>query len=605
MMNARVRHPVMYLLWAVSVIISISTTAVAVSLWPGWRLVAASLHAAIEALGGLSAVVVALILLRREGEPGGARRLPLAMGFLGMGILDTFHAVSEPGQGFVLLRSMAGLAGGTGFALVWLPDRWTGHRASHQGWFAGSIAMGAIALWAWTLVAGEHLPVMTRGDAFTATAVGLNLLAGGLFLAGAARLLIDFHRSGSVESYLLACMATLFGLAGLLFMYSTLWDATWWVWHLVRATAYGFALLFAFREHYGTLADLRRLLAEQRTAEASLRNSEIRYRTLFEQSPEGILLIDPRTALPIEFNDTASNQLGYSRDEFARLRISDYEAVETAEDTARHIAAILDTGHDSFKTRHRTKQGDIRTVLVTTQTIELSGQPVIHCIFRDITQVHEQASLARLGEMAAVVAHEVKNPLAAVRGALQVIGGRLQPGSQDAAVVGEIITRIDALAELMKDMLLFARPPQVRPAPLDIVALAKDTALLVSEDPTARDVRVEVEGSAPAVMADARLLNIVLLNLLLNAAQAMQRQGTIRISVAADDQTCRIAIADTGPGIPPDLRERIFTPFFTTKPRGTGLGLSTAKRLIEAHDGRMSVVCPPAGGTIVTIELPR
>ena len=220
-------------------------------------------------------------------------------------------------------------------------------------------------------------------------------------------------------------------------------------------------------------------------------------------------------------------------------------------------------------------------------------------------QLREQATLVKLGEMAAVVAHEVRNPLAGVRGAIQVIGGRLPPEGKDAAVIGEVIARLDALDELMKDLLLFARPPQVRPAPVDILALTKETSALVSQDPAARDVLFEIEGSASAVMVDPQLLQIVLLNLFLNAAHAMHSSGTIRTLVAVSDRVCRIAVADTGPGIPPEIRDRIFAPFFTTKSRGTGLGLSTAKRLVESHHGCISVECPPEGGTIVTIELPR
>src|SRR3990170_3412556 len=92
---------------------------------------------------------------------------------------------------------------------------------------------------------------------------------------------------------------------------------------------------------------------------------------------------------------------------------------------------------------------------------------------------------------------------------------------------------------------------------------------------------------------------------MLNASQALQNGGTVRSSVAATESACRIVIADTGSGIPPEIRDRIFMPFFTTKARGTGLGLSTAKRLVDAHRGRIGVECPPGGGTVVTIELPR
>lgn len=219
-------------------------------------------------------------------------------------------------------------------------------------------------------------------------------------------------------------------------------------------------------------------------------------------------------------------------------------------------------------------------------------------------QLRDQAALVRLGEMAALVAHEVKNPLAGVRGAIQVIGRRLPPESKDAAVVGDVIARIDALNELVNDLLLFARPPQAQQELTDLVALAQETSLVLGQDPVARDVRFKVEGSAPLVMADPKLLKIVLGNLFLNAADAMKHEGTIRTAISVSDGICRIAVADSGPGIPSDIRDRIFEPFFTTKARGTGIGLATAKRLVEVHQGRIGVDCPPAGGTVVTIELP-
>jgi len=219
-------------------------------------------------------------------------------------------------------------------------------------------------------------------------------------------------------------------------------------------------------------------------------------------------------------------------------------------------------------------------------------------------QLREHTALARLGEMAAVIAHEVKNPLAGVRGAIQVIGTRLPKESKDAAIVKEIVTRIDALNGLMQDLLLFARPPQPKPAPVDVAALVVITRELLGADPARKEIEVTVDGSAPPIEADADLLKIVFENLLVNGAQAMQGRGTIRVSLSSMDDTCQIAFSDSGPGIPFEVREKIFTPFFTTKVRGSGLGLPTAKRLIEAHRGHISVACPPGGGTTVTIRLP-
>jgi signal transduction histidine kinase len=100
------------------------------------------------------------------------------------------------------------------------------------------------------------------------------------------------------------------------------------------------------------------------------------------------------------------------------------------------------------------------------------------------------------------------------------------------------------------------------------------------------------------------MLKVVFQNLLINSAHAMRGKGRIRVAVEPAETSCQIAFIDGGPGIPLEIREKIFTPFFTTKSRGSGLGLPTAKRLIEAHNGQIAIDCPPTGGTTVVIRLP-
>ena len=171
-------------------------------------------------------------------------------------------------------------------------------------------------------------------------------------------------------------------------------------------------------------------------------------------------------------------------------------------------------------------------------------------------RLREQASLARLGEMAAVIAHEVKNPLAGVRGAIQVIGSRLPEASTDATIVNDIIARIDALDQLMKDLLLFARPPHLRRARVDLVSLLTSTSDLARSDPALGTVSVEIDGTAPPVNADPEMLRIVFHNLILNAAHAMRGEGRIRVAVTSRGSVCQLAFTDSGPGIPADILEQ-------------------------------------------------
>ncbi|MFH0990167.1 MAG: PAS domain S-box protein, partial [bacterium] len=144
--------------------------------------------------------------------------------------------------------------------------------------------------------------------------------------------------------------------------------------------------LFDHHEYGRVIVSVHTDITERKQAEEACRNAEARYRTLFEQSPNGILLIDSETGKTIEANETVCKQLGYTREEFAALRISDYEAAEKPEETAKHIQKVIRDGSDDFETLHRTKSGEIRNVHVWAKTIQLRDRHLFYTIFEDITE---------------------------------------------------------------------------------------------------------------------------------------------------------------------------------------------------------------------------
>ena len=356
-------------------------------------------------------------------------------------------------------------------------------------------------------------------------------------------------------------------------------------------------------------------LTERVHLEERLRTSEARWRSVIESAVDGIVVIDAHGRIEA-FNPAAERLFGYAEQEVVGRNVNVLMPSPYHEEHAAYLARYLETGVPRIIGSGREvtalrKDGTTFPIHLSVGEMAILGERKFTGIIHDLSargrieeRLREQTALARLGEMAAVIAHEVKNPLAGIRGAIQVIGTRLPKESKEVAVVKEIVTRIDGLDNLIKDLLLFARPPQPKLAPVDLAALVTMTGDLLSADPSRTGIGVTVEGSAPPIEADADLLKIVFENLLVNGAQAMQGRGTIRVGLSLIGDVCQIAFSDGGPGIPPEVREKIFTPFFTTKARGSGLGLPTAKRLIDAHRGQISIACPPGGGTIVTIRLP-
>ena len=348
--------------------------------------------------------------------------------------------------------------------------------------------------------------------------------------------------------------------------------------------------------------------------EEALRKSEERVRSIVESAVDGIVVIDDRGLIQA-FNPSAERLFGYCLSEVLGRNVS---MLMPSPDRERHdgyIHQYLTTGRQKIIGIGREvtavrKDGTTFPVHLSVGEMNYEGKRSFTGILHDLSdrvalehRLAEQKSLAKLGEMAAVVAHEVKNPIAGIRGALQVITSRMPAEQRDRPVLVDIIARLDALNRIVQDMLMFARPRALRREPVSLAALLNDTAALLKGDQTMANVKVTVSGAAE-IAGDREMLHVVFQNILLNAAQAMEGRGQIDVTITRADGRCRVAIADGGPGMPEDIRAKAFEPFYTTKHRGTGLGLPIARRVIEAHGGQMQIDVPAAGGTTVSVELP-
>ena len=263
--------------------------------------------------------------------------------------------------------------------------------------------------------------------------------------------------------------------------------------------------------------------------------------------------------------------------------------------------------------RNRAKDGSLYWVDTTiVPFLDARGKPYQYIAIRaDVTalkaaeaRLAQQAALARVGQMAALVAHEVRNPLAGIKGAVQVLMSRRAPADTELPVMRDVVTRIDSLGELINDLMVFARPRPPHPTSFDFRPLLLEAIAMLRRDPANASVEVAIDGPGVSLTADADLLRATALNLLINAAQAMGGRGRISITIEQRDRQCILEIRDSGPGIPAALREQVFEPFFTTKARGGGLGLAIARRTAELHGGTLTLTCPDTQGTVFTMTVP-
>ena len=222
------------------------------------------------------------------------------------------------------------------------------------------------------------------------------------------------------------------------------------------------------------------------------------------------------------------------------------------------------------------------------------------------TQISRAEHLATLGELAAGLAHEIRNPLAGIAGVIEIIGRELPAASPNREVLKEVQQEVLHIKQILSDLLDYARPkrPDFRLADLNLTA--ERAVVLARQQALSRPIQIELakDGALPQVEHDAAQIQQVLLNLLLNSIQAIQDAGSIRVTLESRDGLAKISVNDTGRGISPQHLPNIFRPFFTTKGQGTGLGLSLSKHIVEEHGGRIEVSSQPGVGTRFTVWLP-
>jgi two-component system NtrC family sensor kinase len=369
------------------------------------------------------------------------------------------------------------------------------------------------------------------------------------------------------------------------------------------------------------LAERKRADEALRKSEAALRASEEHYRAMFNASIDGLALWNAAGRI-VDTNPALWRMYGYSDGEFSALPPGTWEGPCYQSAFLRAVAAGQSLHAEVTEQR---KDGSLIDLEVHGIPMQYQGQPHVLTIARDITEkkrsaeelarqresLYQREKLAALGSLLAGVAHELNNPLSVVVARAVLLEEQGDPATRAAAI--KIRTAAERCARIVRTFLAMARQQQPERGPVainEVVSAALDIAAYALRTSSV-EVTLDLASDVPLILADADQLHQVMLNLVINAQQSLQEQPTprrIRIRSRFDTAggDVQVSVADNGPGVPVDLRARVFDPYFTTKPIGigTGVGLAVSLGIVEAHGGTLTLDCPAEGGAIFTMSLP-
>jgi len=360
------------------------------------------------------------------------------------------------------------------------------------------------------------------------------------------------------------------------------------------------------------LSDIRRLEDELAAKNRFMAN-------ILQDSADAIVTLDPEDIIT-SWNRGAEAIFGFSSSEAVGKHVSilippelrdSSELTEIKEKLWKHGAVR------SYQTERLTKDGRRLQVIFTRTAIRDDSGRVIgsSAVLKDVTtfrnlerQLADAEHLATLGELSAGLAHEIKNPLAGIKGAIDVIRDSMSGADIHREILGDVLHEVTRIDKIVRDLLNYAKP---KPPSIGDIRLAETAQRIIamvrqSTKNEAISICVEARDAVPDFSGDEIQMEQVLLNLLLNAQNAMPDGGiiTVRLLYEAEEFVVRIEVEDNGRGMTEEIRKKIFHPFFTTRIDGTGLGLATCLKNVQYHGGTIDVQSEPGRGTKFTVAIP-
>lgn len=344
-----------------------------------------------------------------------------------------------------------------------------------------------------------------------------------------------------------------------------------------------------------------------------LRESEERYRSLFEHAGEGILVMDKEEGNLLEANHRFRELSGYSKAQLKDMKIHDLRPNDNATQFDTFLNGLFRDNGEFTDVPIGSAEG-LFYADVTASTLTLGAKQVLQCLVMDVTgkkkvlrQMINSERLASLGELAAAVAHEINNPMQTISAYSHLLLEDMQHDSKKKEWLQMMIGEASRVKKIVQSLLEFARRKEPEFEEVNVNQVVESVMTLLENQARTHKVRIKqsLENGLPLITGDASQLQQVFINVAINAIEAMKDGGTLSVNTCTPDrQSVEISFADTGPGVSIENIPRIFEPFFSTKEKGTGLGLSVSHGILSSHGGDISAESKLGEGTTIIIVLP-